>query len=843
MSLHDNQITRHENIACVITGPRQSSSRRDRRNGHPDCRCVPIQIVALQRILKRTPVAYFIYICRAAKLVVFKSETRKKAVTMLTKRKFLAFASTLVGRKLYAPTHASAAVEEHRGQWFSLPVGAGGFITGHSISSDGTTLVCRSDTYGCYIWNGNAATWEQLRTSTRMPSQDVALGQGSSEPGGYEIQVAPSDPRRVYMVSGFYEGPTLNSFVYVSRDRGISFQRTPGWKPLALGANGPGGKTTNCHMAVDPANPDVVYLGTPNNGLFVTFDAGNTWRQVTTVPLSINAGFSFSIAFDPTSGTTNGNTKRIYVCSDGNGFYLCPDGSGTFAAMSGGPRQVSDAAVSPLDGVLYACARNGGTANLWHCVAGKWAVLSNCNEHAAWSVAPDPHDANRIAVCDQGGKLNLSVDHGARWSGYYGKFETGNRYRTATDIPWLAWTNEAFMSAAMIRFDPARTNVLMFSEGIGFWTASPPNDTSKAWSWTSQSAGIEQLCANYVCSSPGQNPILAAWDRPIFRVEDRNAYPSTHGPNNTFAIQMGWSVDWASADPSTIVAVINWFPPANDESCKSLDGGKSWVLFRSGNPASSSVSGCIGGCIAAADSLTYMWIPRRHGSTPDRSQPYVTVDGGTTWTQTIPPEIPAGGDGGWGNSFLLNRQIVCADRVLRRTFYAYSAVGGFFKYEAGATATEGIWSRQNAKPVPSDEGLVKIRSVPKYAGHIFACSGAVNPANQPYSVFIRSTDGCKTFTNVADVQCVYAFGFGKPASESDYPSVCIAGLYRKKWGIYRSTSSLAAWNARTVEWTKIGDYPLGNYDMVTCVEGDANEFGTVYVGFGGSGWSYYKLSA
>src|ERR1700679_4296269 len=42
------KLTRHENIACVIVGPRQSSSRRDRRNGHPDCRCVPIQIDALQ---------------------------------------------------------------------------------------------------------------------------------------------------------------------------------------------------------------------------------------------------------------------------------------------------------------------------------------------------------------------------------------------------------------------------------------------------------------------------------------------------------------------------------------------------------------------------------------------------------------------------------------------------------------------------------------------------------------------------------------------------------------------------------------------------------------------------
>src|ERR1700724_666797 len=42
------KLTAHANIACVIVGPRQSSSRRDRRNGHPDCRCVSIQIVALQ---------------------------------------------------------------------------------------------------------------------------------------------------------------------------------------------------------------------------------------------------------------------------------------------------------------------------------------------------------------------------------------------------------------------------------------------------------------------------------------------------------------------------------------------------------------------------------------------------------------------------------------------------------------------------------------------------------------------------------------------------------------------------------------------------------------------------
>ena len=768
---------------------------------------------------------------------------------MLTRRWFLSLLSSAASR-LYSPGQALAAVDRIDGQWHPLAVGAGGFITGHSISNDGTTLVCRADTYGCYIWNKSALRWEQLRTAERMPPQDVAPGNGFTEAGGYEIQVAPSDPNRIYMVTGFFVGPTLNSHVYISRNRGASFQRTPGWKAVSLGSNGPPAKNTNCHMAVDPANPDVVYLGTITNGLFVTFDAGNTWNSVATVPGPINDGFSFSIAFDPTSGTTNGRTNLVYVCSDGNGFYRCADGSATFSAMTGGPKQVSDSAVSAADGVLYACARDGSTANLWHCVSGKWSVLSNCDDrsHAAWSVAPDPADPKRIAVCDSGGRLNVSIDHGATWPHGYnpGTFATGGQRRTATDIPWLAWTNEAFMTAAMIRFDPSRTNVLTFSQGIGFWTVSPPNNTSRPWAWSSQSVGIEQLVTNYVCSPPGDVPVLAAWDRPIFRVDDKNVYPSTHGPNNTIAIQMGWSVDWASANPSTIVAVMNWFPPANDQSGKSNDGGRSWVTFPAGNLPSSSVSGCLGGCIAAADALTYMWIPRRNGDKPNQSQPYITVDGGATaksWTQTIPPGLPASGDAGWGHNFGSNRQIVCADRVLPRTFYTYSSIGGFYKYVAGQTAVDGVWTKQSSTLIPNEEGLVKIRSAPGHGGHVFACSGAVTKSNQPYCTFMRTTDGCKTFRNVLDVQCVYAFGFGKTAPDGDYPTVYFAGLYRKQWGIYRSTSRLAAWNANTVEWTKIGDYPFGNYDFITCVEGDANTFGTVYVGFMGSGWGYYKIAS
>ncbi|CCE09392.1 exported hypothetical protein [Bradyrhizobium sp. STM 3843] len=163
--------------------------------------------------------------------------------------------------------------------------------------------------------------------------------------------------------------------------------------------------------------------------------------------------------------------------------------------------------------------------------------------------------------------------------------------------------------------------------------------------------------------------------------------------------------------------------------------------------------------------------------------------------------------------------------------------------EAGGYEIQVAPSDSNRIYMASDEGLVKIRSVPGHAGHVFACSGPLNPANQPYAVFMRSTDGCANFIPIANVQCVHAFGFGKAAPGSDHPAVYIAGLYEKRWGVYRSTDHLAAWNANTIEWLQIGDYPLGNYDMITTVEGDANEFGTVYVGFSGSGGAYFSLAA
>jgi hypothetical protein len=67
---------------------------------------------------------------------------------MLTRRKLLALMSAFASRLFYSPAPASAAADGETGKWSPLAIGAGGYITGHGISNDGTTLVCRTDIYG-----------------------------------------------------------------------------------------------------------------------------------------------------------------------------------------------------------------------------------------------------------------------------------------------------------------------------------------------------------------------------------------------------------------------------------------------------------------------------------------------------------------------------------------------------------------------------------------------------------------------------------------------------------------------------------------------------------------------
>lgn len=698
-----------------------------------------------------------------------------------------------------------------RTEWRLLRIGAGGFVTGIDIAPDGTK-VCRCDTFNGYIWDNAATEWKPLLTTASMPSGEWGH-ETLYEQGVYEVAIAPSDSNRIYIV--------FNGFVFKSVNKGVTFTKTA--FPKSTASPNDDFRTLGRKMAVDPVNPEVVYVGTPDKGLLVTTNGGTSWTIQAGVPTSRTAA-GMAIAFDPSSGTTAGQTRGIYVSSTGHGVYRSTDAGGSFSLTAGSPtshrRMICD-----QSGIVW-MTDTRTTPNVSRYDGTAWASIPLAGDDIH-SVAVNPANAKHVVVSSSGGSIGQSFDGGIVWTGrYYLNYPAGSGRRVANDIPWLAWTNEDYLSNGEIRFDPSANNKLYFAQGIGVWYTNPPS-TVVGFDWTSQSKGIEQLVSNRLVSpAAGGTPLYFAWDRPVFQITNPDVYPSVHGPNRDKSIVMGWGGDYAIDDPRFVVGLMNWW--GTEQSGYSIDGGASWTKFAT-VPAEVA-AGKIGGSMAVSTKDNIVWVPNNNANA------YYSKDRGATWTQITIAGVPTTGESGWGWAYYLNRQAVAADKVNAGTFYLYNYLGsciGLYRSIDGGSN----WKRVYGKEIASASSYnCTLASVPGKAGHLFFTSGNQSGENPSGTPFMRSTDGGESWTQISNILEVYSVGFGKNAPSSNYPAIFIAGYYKNVWGIYRSDD-----NAEN--WVKIGDYPIGNFDNIKTISGDMSIYGRVYIGFGGSGGAVADLKS
>jgi photosystem II stability/assembly factor-like uncharacterized protein len=693
-------------------------------------------------------------------------------------------------------------------EWRPLRIGAGGFLTGLDISPDGKVKLVRADTYGAYEWSPSRRQWRQLVTAQSMPASD-RIAQDNA--GVYEIRVASSDPRRFYMA---FEG-----FVYRSDDAGHSWRRTQ-FPRAAMNANDPF-RTNGQKMAIDPAAPDRVLVGTGEKGLFLTEDGGAHWTELADPPPGAatpeggHPGFA-GVAFDPRS-ETHGRTATVYASSYGHGVYRSQDGGATWLPLEGGPRNVSHAAVA-RDGDYYAVGDDG--AAVWRYDSSGWTDVTPDEQRrkGAWSaVVTDPTQADRILIARADGSLAVSSDRAKTWRS---RGANGRLTRVARDAPWLAWTEERFMTVGDMALDPGHPDQLWFAEGIGVWNTSvnKESDGDPSLVYASRSAGVEELVANEIIAPPGGAPLLASWDRPVFRVEDPDRYPSRHGPNNAHAIVMGWALDFAAGQPNYVAGLFNWW--GVEQSAFSHDGGRSWTPFASYPPLTS--AGKIGGSLAVSSPLNLVWAPSNNG------QPYYTRDGGATWLPAEVPGVPTSGDTGWGFGYFLNRHIVAADRVASATFYLYNSPRGLYRSTDGGAS----WTLVHSGEIAPWSGFnAELIAAPGQAGRLYFTSGPQGSANDRHPApnpLMRSLDGGRTWAPIANVLEAHAIGFGKGTGAN--AAILIVGWVRGEYGIWRSRDDAAT-------WTRIGVFPLGILDSVGAISGDGDDPNRVYLGFRGAGYA------
>jgi hypothetical protein len=693
--------------------------------------------------------------------------------------------------------------------WQDLKVGGGGYVRNLIVHSDGT-MVGRTDTAGAYLWNGSS--WVQLVTNTSIPAAQLAANPVGLGNGVYELQMAPTSSSTMFM--------SFNGYVFRSTNKGATWTQTAFDADSSANPNDTYGQYGQ-KMAIDPNNSNIVYMGSESRGLTFTTNGGTSWSPVSGVPTGSGAGIT-GILFYSGGGQVGGATQVIYACSNGRGVYVTTNGGTTWTLTSGGPTTVVNAAID-ASGNYYAVG-NGG-AGIWRYNGKVWTEIASGSSPQA--IAVNPFNQSMVVAVSQGGQVNISYNAGSTWSG-----QNNNTTLRSPTIPWLAQANQGipvsssqYLDSGGLAFSPLTNGLLFLSGGTGMWQMTMPLSgatSATTLMWSDFSVGIENLVANAIIVPPGGVPVLASWDRPFFKITNPNAYPSAYGPVNSDTIEAGWSLDYASSSPDFIVGLAYW---NQQQSGYSSDGGATWTRFASAPPGAG-----LGGTIAASTPQNIIWAPA------NRSNPYYTTNQGANWIAISLPGVSS-----WSNfdtAYYFKQRSVTADRVNTNTFYLYYPGQGLFQTTNGAAN----WTKVHSGYIESNASMAgynsTIMSVPGNAGHLFYTGGpqtgstAANPANEP---FYRSTNGGATWTAVPGVLAVSCFGFGAAASGQSYPAIYIVGYVNNVFGIYQSID-----NAQT--WTNIGTWPLGNLVQIGAISGDPNNYGEVYVGFGGGGYAYLPAS-
>jgi photosystem II stability/assembly factor-like uncharacterized protein len=721
-----------------------------------------------------------------------------------------------------ALSQAGAPVAGEAYQWKHVAIGGGGMISGLSSDAAGKTFVARTDVYGAYIWNAAANHWSQLVTAASMP--DSIRTQNGAAAGVYEIVVAPSRPTRIYMA--------LQGRIYRSDDTGKHFVQPSAGNPFPLtwDANSEF-RLHGPFMAVDPANPDIVLLGTPATGLWRSADAGASWMRVASVPISKDrkpdAGAQAPgtmLWFDPAG-------KRLFALSSGNGMFVSTDRGASFTPLPAAGAQPMTLQRGTFDrrGTFFGV--DDLTKSIWSYAGGRWRDLTTelgltVREYAA--VVANPR-ADQVIVVDRGGQGYTSTDGGTSWNSISHSANPG-----VGDPPWLRVANGAFFTTADLMFDPAVPNRLWVAAGTGVFYADVPPGTVSL-DWVSQTRGIEELVANDVIQPPGGSPIFAGWDFGMHVKDDLNAYSTTFAPGERTLMSVQ-QMDWTPAKPGFVVTNAS---DARTGCCSedgnavmagtSTDGGRKWRNFPSlptppgtkdADPWRMSF-GTI--AVSSSDAQNIVWAPAFN------RQPFYTADGGNSWTAVRLPGA-VGDTPGSFRDLWLQRKTLAADKAKPATFYYYHSGGGenaallgLWRSEDGGKA----WARMfEGEIAPSSDMAAKLRAVPGHAGHLFFTAAFEHTSDTGLR---RSTDGGATWQVVPNVTRVDDIAFGKAAKAAAYPTIFLSGKVAGEYGIWRSIDD-------TASWQRLADFPVGTLDQVSAVGADPDVFGRVYLGYVGSSW-------
>lgn len=697
-------------------------------------------------------------------------------------------------------------------RWTNVTVGAGGYAPGIVFSPAERGLAyLRTDMGGAYRWDSVAMRWVPLQDSNAV----------SSYMGIESIAPDPRDPAIVYMAAGM--SARAPAAILRSADRGKTWRVTP--VPFEMGGN-EAGRGLGERLAVDPNRTSTLFFGSRHDGLWRSDDAGAHWNKVSSFPLSglgtpaprqTHGGVAF-VVFDPTSGTADQGSKRIWAGVADPGavhLYRSEDGGKSWIAVSGpAPEMLAVKAAIAKDGTLYVGYANG----IGQSDALQGALWRFSPEGKGQAVTPPDHQEGgilgvavaasatgiiAISTLDRyrlGDTLWLSRDGGAHWTDLGPKSR-----RDVSTSPFLLHEGKGadfghwITGLAIDPFDPAH---IVYTTGATVYATSTLGAATIQWApWV---RGIEQTAIITLSSPTGGAHLVSGFGDLGGFVHDDFAT----SPQPTFAnpyLSNTNTLDYAGLKPNVIVRSGSLYAnrPRDASLGRSEDGGRSWVPVKvpaMGNPpARADLNGEAAVSVSADGSAMLVAAP----------EPMLTRDGGKSWVRV---------EGLPGNTR------ATADKVDPGRFYAVTDAQLLGSRDGGAHFValrgHGLPANLSAARIHNREQQSTLIASPFVAGELWLKLGGQ---------LWRSTDEGASFQPASGALQVDLFGLGKGSGR--VPTLFAVGTMDGLRAVWRSDDL-------GKKWMRINDDGHQWGLRFRVISGDPRIAGRVYLGTDGRGLFY-----
>jgi photosystem II stability/assembly factor-like uncharacterized protein len=464
-----------------------------------------------------------------------------------------------------------------------------------------------------------------------------------------KIRIHPTDPNIVFVASfGKYSAPSDERGVFKSIDGGKTWQR----KLLR------NDKTGAVDIAIDRSHPNVMYAalweayrieyqmssGGAGSGLFKSTDAGETWTEITR-----NPGLPSGIVGKIGIAVSGADSNRIYalVESQNGGLFSSDDAGATWKLVNDG-RNIRQRAFYYTHVIADPTGRD--TVYLLNTSAFRSAnggkTLSQIgngthgDHHDLWI---DPDDPRHLVIGNDGGGA-VSLNTGQTWSAQ--NYATGQFYHVATTrhVPYHVCGAQQDNTTLCV---PSDTGLPAGRGGGGGRGATPVTYTA---------GGSEP---GYIAPDPkdpdvffagGNNgSFLTRLNRETNELREVGPYPRMFSGEPSSALVERWQwtypIIFSYVDPNVLYT-------SSQHVWKTTNGGQNWdkispdltrhdpkTMGESGGPIthdmnSPEVYGTVFALGPGKKDVNVLWA----GS--DDGLVHLTSDGGKTWTNVTPKEMP-----------------------------------------------------------------------------------------------------------------------------------------------------------------------------------------------------------